>query len=197
MVSPDNPSVKPDPALRQSAGVAQLYVVLGLGSNLGDRNEHLAGARRGLFGNGFPWTLASSIWETVAEGGPPGQQPYLNQVLAAPAGSVSLDPFELLSLCRAVEDRAARRRVVRWGPRTLDVDILIYGSRVIDSPELSIPHPWLARRSFAIGPIAETLPLLVEPVTGLTAVELWSRIASEGRSCRSRGGPRTMPSARP
>lgn len=169
--------------------------MLGLGSNLGERSAHLACARRALGEGAFRWTLASSVWETAAEGGPPGQPPYLNQVLAAPAGTVDAGPEELLRFCRIVEDRAGRRRTETWGPRTLDVDLILYGSLVVKTGRLTVPHPRYAERSFVVGPLAEMLPCLVDPVTGETAAVLWEKADRRDRSCRARGGPRTMPSA--
>ena len=126
---------------------------LGLGSNLGDRRAHL---RRGI--ELLPdVTRVSSVYETDPVGGPE-QGPYLNCVaelfteLAAPA---------LLEVARRAESDAHRERGVRWGPRTLDVDLLLVGDEVVDTPELVVPHPRMWERGFVLVPLAELAPHLV------------------------------------
>ncbi|RMG47870.1 MAG: 2-amino-4-hydroxy-6-hydroxymethyldihydropteridine diphosphokinase [Acidobacteria bacterium] len=151
------------------------WVVLGLGANLGDRQAALALARRRLIEEGWRWTLASRVIETAPWGGPPGQPPYLNQVLAAPLGPETLPPRRLLQLCLRIEEEAGRRRTVRWGPRTLDIDLLVYGDRQIDEPGLTVPHPRLAERAFVLVPLAEILPDLPVPPAGRTPAEMLAR----------------------
>lgn len=151
-----------------------------LGSNLGDRAGHLAMARRELPGRGLDWTLASSVIETEPVGGPGGQRRYLNQVLAAPAARAEPDPRRLLEGLLAVERLAGRRRAARWGPRTLDLDLLFHGTTVLDQPELTLPHPRLARRLFVLEPLAEILPGLLHPVTGLTVRQMLARASGSG-----------------
>lgn len=121
------------------------WAFVALGSNLGDRHAALALARARLAA--FPHTqyvAASAIQETDPLG-PPDQGPYLNQMVLL---RTRLTPHELLHRCRHVEDEAGRVRDVRWGPRTLDLDIVRYGDRVVDAPDLQIPHPELANRTF-------------------------------------------------
>jgi len=145
------------------------WVVVALGSNLGDRAAHLAQARRGLFKGGFRWILASPVEETAPlPGSAPGQGAYLNQLLAARRAEVSLDPLALLALGQALERAAGRRRAVeaRWGPRTLDVDIVLFGDLVIDAPGLVVPHPRLAERPFVVGPLVGWWPGITDPRTG-------------------------------
>lgn len=148
------------------------WVVLALGSNLGERKRFLREARAGLTAGGFPWTLASPVVETDPVGGPPGQGPFLNQVLAAPIAEVALAPEALLDLAQALERQAGRVRRDRWGPRTLDVDLLFFGAAVILSPRLKVPHPRLSERRFVLEPLAAILPDLTDPRTGFSVREM-------------------------
>ncbi len=127
-------------------------VYIGLGSNVGDRAAHLAHARAGL--NALPGTrvIATSRVEETAPIGPVTQGPYLNQMVLV---ETSLSPEELLAQCRKIEAERGRERRERWGPRTLDLDIVRYGSRTIREPNLTIPHPELPHRDFWRREIAE------------------------------------------
>jgi 2-amino-4-hydroxy-6-hydroxymethyldihydropteridine diphosphokinase len=145
------------------------WIVVALGSNLGDRETHLERARRGLFAGGFRWVLASPVEETAPlPGSAPGQGAYLNQLLAARRGEVPLDPEGLLALGQALEQAAGRRRAEEphWGPRPLDVDIVLFGDRVIDAPGLVVPHPRLSERPFVVGPLVGWWPGITDPRTG-------------------------------
>jgi dihydroneopterin aldolase / 2-amino-4-hydroxy-6-hydroxymethyldihydropteridine diphosphokinase len=124
--------------------------ILALGSNLGDREGflRLAVAELGA-------ARQSQVWETDPVGGPENQGPYLNMVIAV---RTELDPFALLRRCHRVERLAGRVRNVRWGPRTLDVDVLFYDDAVIETPELTVPHPRVAERPFVLAPLAEVAP---------------------------------------
>lgn len=124
---------------------------IALGSNLGDREAYL---RLGVLGLGHVTTM-SSVYQTEPVGGPDGQGAYLNMVVAI---DTSLDPFALLRRCQRIESEAMRQRVVHWGPRTLDVDIIHFGDVKIDSDELVIPHPRYAERRFVLEPLAEIAP---------------------------------------
>lgn len=123
-----------------------------LGSNMGDRRAHLAHARARL--NELPDTriLAVSRVEETAPIGPVAQPPYLNQMVLLETG---LTPTELLRHCRTIEAERGRERRERWGPRTLDLDIVRYGARIVREPDLMIPHPELANRDFWLREIAE------------------------------------------
>jgi len=127
-------------------------VYIGLGSNVGDRAAHLAHARARL--NTLPGTrvVATSRVEETAPIGPVPQEPYLNQMVLV---ETSLSPEELLAHCRKIEAERGRERHERWGPRTLDLDIVRYGSRTIREPNLTIPHPELPNRDFWRREIAE------------------------------------------
>ena len=124
--------------------------ILALGSNLGDRESFLRLAVREL----GP-VRQSQVWETDAVGGPEHQGPYLNMVVAV---RTDLDPFALLRRCQRIERLAGRVREARWGPRTLDVDILFYDDVTLTSEPLTVPHPRFAERRFVLAPLAEVAP---------------------------------------
>lgn len=132
---------------------------LGLGSNIGDRAGHLREAVRRLDGPDLRVAAQSAIYETVPWG-LTGQATYLNQVVAV---DTALAPRALLERCRAVEASLGRVRGERWGPRTVDVDILLYGDAVVREPDLTIPHRDLAHRAFVLVPLAEASPGLRLP----------------------------------
>ena len=127
---------------------------VGLGSNLGDR---LAFLRTGL--RYLPDVVAvSPVYETEPVGGPPGQDRYLN--LVAELWS-SASARQLLEASQRAEAAAGRARDVRWGPRTLDVDVLLVGDLTIDQPDLQVPHPRMWERGFVLVPLADLAPALV------------------------------------
>ena len=128
---------------------------LGLGSNLGDRYEILQRAIDLLAEHGVITLASSSVWETDPVGGPEGQPAFLNAVIRVETGS---DPIGLLDAARAAEDACGRVRTVRWGPRTLDVDVLLVDGYISDDPELTVPHPRLADRAFVLLPLLELDP---------------------------------------
>lgn len=140
--------------------------MIGLGSNLGDRAATIDGALAALAATpGVRIERVSTIRETEPVGGPTGQGPYLN---AAAALETTLEPVDLLRVLQAIETRCGRVRTVRWGERTLDLDLLLFDDRIIDSPELTVPHPRLAERRFVLEPLVEIAPDAIEPVTGRT-----------------------------
>ncbi|HWC72632.1 MAG TPA: 2-amino-4-hydroxy-6-hydroxymethyldihydropteridine diphosphokinase [Gemmatimonadales bacterium] len=123
-----------------------------LGSNMGDRAAHLAHARKRL--DELPGTrvVAVSRVEETAPIGPVPQEPYLNQMILI---ETTLGPAELLQHCREIEAERGRVRRERWGPRTLDLDIVRYGARTVQEANLTIPHPELVNRDFWRREIAE------------------------------------------
>jgi dihydroneopterin aldolase/2-amino-4-hydroxy-6-hydroxymethyldihydropteridine diphosphokinase len=125
--------------------------IVALGSNLGDRKGYL----RLAVGSLGEVTALSQVFETDPIGGPGGQGPYLNMVAVV---RTMLDPYAFARRCRRIEAEALRQRAVRWGPRTLDVDVLFYDDIVIDDPQLTIPHPRFAERRFVLAPLAEVAP---------------------------------------
>jgi 2-amino-4-hydroxy-6-hydroxymethyldihydropteridine diphosphokinase len=130
---------------------------IGLGSNLGDRRALLRQAVEGL-GSGGDLTGVSPLYETEPVGGPEGQGPYLNLVVEL---STSDTPRRLLERCRALEEAAGRVRTVRWGPRTLDADVLLVEGWQVDEEDLTVPHPRLWDRRFVVQPLADLAPDLV------------------------------------
>lgn len=134
---------------------------LALGSNLGDRAAHLQHAVDGLAAAGGVEVVAvSHVYETTPVGGPP-QPDYLNAVVAI---ETDLTPRRLLGLAQGLEAAAARVRGERWGPRSLDVDVLLVGDAVVSEPDLVVPHPRLRERRFVLVPLADVAPAsVVEP----------------------------------
>lgn len=142
---------------------------LGLGSNLGDREAHLRAAVASL----DEVAAVSGVYESEPLGGPGGQGPYLNAVVGL---ETARTPRALLLECQRLEQAAGRERVVRWGARTLDVDVLLVGRLVVAEDDLVVPHPRLWVRRFVLAPLAELEPALVPP----SAVA-----AAEGRVVRT------------
>lgn len=130
---------------------------LGLGSNLGDRAAHLRRAAAALHLLD-PSLRVSSLYESSAVGGPEGQDPYLNCVVEL---RTDLEPRELLAVAGRLESEAGRIRTVRNGPRTLDVDVLLYDDVAIEEEDLVIPHPRMTERPFVLGPLEELDAALV------------------------------------
>ncbi len=130
---------------------------IGLGSNLGDRRAFLRDAVARL-GEAGDVVAVSPLYETEPVGGPEGQGPYLNLVVELRTADT---PHRLLARCRAVEDAAGRVRTVRWGPRTLDADVLWVEGWVVDEADLVVPHPRLWERRFVLQPLADLAPDLV------------------------------------
>ena len=133
-------------------------VFLGIGGNLGDRRAtmRLAVAEiRAVVDD----VRVSSLYETAAWG-VTDQPSFLNAVVR---GSTELSPLELLDAMQAIENQLGRVRTLHWGPRTIDIDILLYGSDVIDVPRLKVPHPYMAQRGFVLRPLADLAAGLTLP----------------------------------
>jgi len=131
---------------------------IGLGSNLGDRLGYLRAAVAALQARGVSVVSASSVFENDALG--PPQPPYLNAVVSV---STSVPPQELLSALKAIEHDLGRQHTERWGPREIDLDLLLYGDELIDEPGLTVPHPEMTKRSFVLLPLLEIAPDLDLP----------------------------------
>jgi 2-amino-4-hydroxy-6-hydroxymethyldihydropteridine diphosphokinase len=132
---------------------------IALGSNLGDRLAHLQLGVDALGrAPGVGVRAVSRVYETAPVGGPP-QDPFLNAVVAV---DTDLAPHELLQRCQQIEEQAQRVRAERWGPRTLDVDILLVEGVTIDTADLTIPHPRMWERGFVLAPLRDVAPDLVD-----------------------------------
>jgi len=136
-------------------------VYLGLGSNLGDRRSNLAAALR-LLDECARVERISSVWESEPVG-PPDQPEYWNLVVRVRTG---LDAGPLLMELKRIERRLGRTFSVRWGPRVIDLDILLYDRLVSQEPDLVVPHPRMLERAFVLRPLAEVEPNLTHPETG-------------------------------
>ena len=155
-------------------------VFLGLGSNVGDREANLARARELLATRGFRESAASALYETEPVGGPP-QGPFLNQAIG---GSDALPARALLGACLEIEQELGRVRRERNGPRTLDLDILLYGDLVSDEPGLELPHPRMLERRFVLAPLVEIAANVRHPVSGATLGELLERCPDRSHVAR-------------
>ncbi len=144
--------------------------LIALGSNLGDRAGYLLSGIAALSRAGVRVEALSRIYETEPVG-PPGQGRYLNQVARV---ETELGPGELLKLLLAVEKAHGRARAVRFGPRTLDLDLLDYEGRVLDQPGLTLPHPRMHTRAFVLVPLLEVAPEWRHPRLKKSARELLS-----------------------
>ncbi|MBI2897328.1 MAG: 2-amino-4-hydroxy-6-hydroxymethyldihydropteridine diphosphokinase [Deltaproteobacteria bacterium] len=126
-----------------------MRAIVGMGSNVGDREAHLRVALDAIRSLGSV-VAVSDVFETAAVGPPQG--PYLNAAIAL---DTVLEPEALLGALLEIESRLGRAREERWGPRTIDLDLLLFGERTIDLPGLKVPHPRLMERPFARFPAAQ------------------------------------------
>lgn len=127
-------------------------VYLGLGTNMGERFEYLQGACEILSKNEYiNITKKSKIYETKAWGYT-DQADFLNMCIEI---ETKLDTYELLEVCQDVEKKLNRERIIRWGPRTIDVDILFFNDIILDDENLSIPHPRISERAFVLIPLMD------------------------------------------
>jgi 2-amino-4-hydroxy-6-hydroxymethyldihydropteridine diphosphokinase len=152
-------------------------VFLGLGSNLGDRRRNLEAALEALRAHPrITVSAVSSFLETDPVGGPPGQGRFLN---AAAGIETDLSPDSLLEELKRVERALGRKPGPRWGPREIDLDILLYGDTILETGTLVIPHPRMRERRFVLEPLAEIAPAARDPVTGLSVRDLLARLGTE------------------
>ncbi len=155
-----------------------VQAAIGIGTNLGDRLSYLAMARTGLMN--LPETVFLAMADPIETDpvGPSGQGRYLN---SAARIETTLAPAVLLGHLLAIEKRAGRDRsqdALRWGPRVLDLDLLLYGDQIIRAPDLHVPHPRMHERRFVLEPLVQIAPDQVHPVFGLTLIELFQKLLS-------------------
>ena len=152
-------------------------VYLGMGSNLGDRRRNLEAALEALGAHPqIAVSATSSFLETDPVGGPPGQGRFLN---AAAGIETDLAPEALLAELKRIERALGRRAGPRWGPREIDLDILLCGDTILETAALVIPHPRMRERRFVLAPLAEIAPDAHDPVTGLSVRNLLARLGME------------------
>jgi 2-amino-4-hydroxy-6-hydroxymethyldihydropteridine diphosphokinase len=149
-------------------------VFLGFGGNIGDPIHHFRCARQQLSAHPHISIVGNSpIYRTPAVGGPAGQPDYLNGVVEI---LTDMAPHKLLQLCRQIEDGAGRNRDIHWGPRTLDIDLLLIDDLIVDDPLLTIPHPRLHQRHFVLLPLNDLAPHRHHPQTNTTIAELLANL---------------------
>jgi len=155
-----------------------MRVYIALGSNLGNREEYLRAGVRGLSERQVDITGTASVYSTAPRD-VLDQPRFLNTAIEA---DTTLSPQELLAACLDIEKNNNRVRAAATdkGPRTLDIDIIFYGTEIIRTPSLTIPHPRFAVRRFVLAPLAEIAPNFVDPVGGKTIAELLAHCPDEG-----------------
>lgn len=158
-----------------------MRVYLSLGSNLGDRKANLEAALAALDGwDGVSVTKRSHFYETEPVG-EVDQPEFLNMAAEI---ETALEPIELLNAIKAIEAELGRKPSERWGPRSIDIDMVLWGGRVVETERLALPHKEFRNRAFVLAPLAEIAPDAVDPVTGKTIVELAARPEVQGRAAK-------------
>jgi 2-amino-4-hydroxy-6-hydroxymethyldihydropteridine diphosphokinase len=153
------------------------HSLIAIGSNRGDRLANLRAGVAGLVAaHDVDVVAVSRLYETAPVGGPDDQGPYLNAALTV---TTTLDAAELLALLHRIEAGRERERIVRWGPRTLDLDLLVHGDLVSDDPALQVPHPRQHERRFVLVPVCDVAPGLVHPRLGRTMRDLLDDLPAE------------------
>jgi 2-amino-4-hydroxy-6-hydroxymethyldihydropteridine diphosphokinase len=158
-----------------------MIVYLALGSNLGDRQAHLLSAVDGLSRRGIQVIRSASLYSTEPQNMSAGEPWFLNTVVEV---NTLLRPEKLLETCLAVEEENFRKRTSGKESRTLDIDIILYGDRIVKTPGLTIPHPEFRNRRFVLEPLVEIAPAVVDPLTGKTIRELFERVNDPGTAER-------------
>jgi len=160
----------------QTSNLNRVEAYLLFGSNLGDRRQLIEGGLSSLADRGVEWTAWSSFYETEPVG--VEDQPWFLNLVAR--GDLSLSPRSLLTACKESEWAAGRRAGIRFGPRLLDIDILLYAEQSVEEPDLVIPHARLCERRFALIPLLEIAPDLVDFRDGRSFAVILNRL-DEGK----------------
>ena len=149
-------------------------VYLGLGTNLGDRRHNLEQAVSRL----APLVTVTAVSPIYASEpwGVTDQPEFLNICLA---GRAAASPAELLSFLKNLEIELGRQKTIKWGPRLIDIDILLYADWIVQSDELTIPHPFMAERAFVLRPLADIAPGVTHPINGLTVAEMAAAVSAD------------------
>ena len=146
-------------------------VYLGIGSNLGDKRGYLNMAVEELGKDESISSLKVSEYIETEPYGPVEQPDFLNGVVEI---ETTLEPMELLTIIHDIEQEAGRERIIHWGPRTLDIDILLYDDRIINTSDLTIPHPEMHKRDFVLKPLVEIALYVYHPILMKTAVQMYT-----------------------
>ena len=149
-------------------------VYIGIGSNLGDRHKNCLRAIELLRQNGLPATKQSSLHET-APWGVTDQPAFVNMAVEI---ETDVDPQGLLSLLRKIEKEMGRQETMRWGPRIIDLDILLYNAVTLNTDALTIPHPLMHEREFVLKPLAEIARDIMHPVLRRKVGDLYEAVKS-------------------
>jgi 2-amino-4-hydroxy-6-hydroxymethyldihydropteridine diphosphokinase len=159
------------------AAIENKHVFIGLGGNLGEPLELFRRARQRLRQHPQISGLKSSaLYRSPPVGGPVGQPDYLNAALEL---QTDLSPKNLLHFCQALEQEAGRTREIHWGPRTLDIDLLFFADVVASDPELTLPHPLLHLRRFALEPLKDLAPEFRHPLLHISVAALLNALPVE------------------
>lgn len=156
-----------------AVGDNSVTAYIGLGSNIGEREKNLNTAIDMLNETPGIEVLQVSSYINTAPVGYTQQPDFLNAVAEI---KTKLQPDELLKICMDIESKLKRKRIIRWGPRTIDLDILLYGEQIINDENLVIPHPRMHEREFVLRPLAEIAPKAFHPVIKKTVAEILTNL---------------------
>ena len=163
-----------------------IIAYIGVGSNVGDRKDNCRKAIELLRETGRVLGI-SSLYHTEPVGYKE-QEDFINAVVSI---ETDLSATELLDACHVIEGRLGRKRTLRWGPRTIDLDILLYGDQIMNQPHLIIPHPLMATRKFVLAPLAEIAPEVMHPVLQKTARQLLRELKDASRVIKCKPDSKT------
>lgn len=159
--------------MTEMSGTDEVTTYIGLGSNLGNREENLNQAVNMLRNAAGIKVTAVSTYFNTAPVGYTEQPDFLNAVVEA---STDFIAYELLELCRDIEKKLKRERIIHWGPRTIDVDILLFGDLILEDEMLIIPHPRMHEREFVLKPLNEIASGVIHPICNKSISELYNEV---------------------